>query len=66
MSNQDKRRLTEQDRELFLCALSEFRKTGSNSVICDVCKVPIRFTDAGNATKHECDCGKFNGTLRGL
>jgi hypothetical protein len=66
MTNSEKPRLTEQDRELFMRALTEYRKAGSTAVVCNVCGTAIRFVEVGSATRHECECGKFNGTLRGL
>lgn len=58
--------LTEADKALFLQALDDYRRTGMNSVKCDICHVPIRFKERGTALVHECDCGKFTGTLRGM
>ena len=66
MTYETKITLTNDDRNLFLDALEEFRKTGTNHIECDVCHAAIRFKDIGSATKHDCDCGKFSGSLRGL
>lgn len=66
MEKSQKIMLTKGDRDIFLKALEEFRENGRSNVSCDVCGAPIRFQDIGSATKHECDCGKFNGVLRGL
>lgn len=66
MKKMQKVTLTKADRDLFLRALEEFRTAGVNRVECDVCHAAIRFQDSGGATKHECDCGKFTGALRGL
>lgn len=58
--------LAEEDRKRFMAALEEYWRTGQTSVTCDKCGSLIRFHREGSATTHECDCGKFNGTLRGL
>jgi hypothetical protein len=58
--------LTRADRDLFLKALEDFGNNGLNKVECDICHAAIRFQKSGSATRHECDCGKFNGVLRGL
>ena len=36
------------------------------SVTCDKCHSVIRFRQEDATTWHDCDCGKFNGVLRGL
>lgn len=55
-----------EDRELFVKALEEYMRTGTNTVKCNKCGAVIRFEDHGSAILHDCDCGKFKGTLRGL
>lgn len=59
-------KLNENDRTRFIQALREYQQAGINSVCCNICNVSIRFHGKGSAIIHECDCGKFNGTLRGL
>ena len=66
MNNAVKQPLNEQDRHRFIEALDQYRRTGQSDVTCDNCGSVIRFQDVGSATKHECDCGKFTGVLRGL
>ena len=62
----ERRSLTQADREVFLLAWEEFGRTGTSSVRCDACQSTIEFVDLGTAWKHQCACGKFTGTLRGL
>ncbi len=62
----DKPKPTAQDLQLFMRAWNQFGSTGVNDVACDECGYLIRFEVIGSATRHECDCGKFTGTLRGL
>jgi len=66
MSMADKPKPTAQDLQLFMRALNELGCTGTNNVACDECGALIRFEVIGSVTRHECDCGKFTGTLRGL
>lgn len=48
-------------------ALECWAATGDVVERCDVCYSPIRFQAiTGSAATHECDCGKFTGSLRGL
>jgi hypothetical protein len=64
--NKVKPLVKEEDRKRFMAALEEYWQTGTTKVACDQCGSVIRFHQLGSATKHECDCGKFTGTLRGL
>lgn len=66
MNTAAKAPLNNEDRQRFMQALEEYRRNGSSTVTCDSCGSPIRFYEAGSATKHECTCGKFTGSLRGL
>ncbi len=59
-------KVNKDDRDRFMQALEARQRPGAAPVCCDVCETPIRFRDQGAATIHECDCGKFNGSLRGL
>lgn len=58
--------LSPEDKELFISAIDEFNKTGNSSVKCNVCHSVIRFERRDSAVVHYCDCGKFNGSLRGF
>ncbi len=62
------KKLTDQsDIKRFLRASEAYFSTGICSVKCDRCGLPIVFQKIGSqAWKHECSCGKYNGTLRGL
>lgn len=52
---------------IFLKAAEEFFANGTSNVICDACRGPIVFTRISESVvKHECRCGRYNGTLRGL
>ncbi|NHZ90471.1 hypothetical protein F2P45_15800 [Massilia sp. CCM 8733] len=50
----------------FVRALEEHHRTGANTISCDTCHAAIRFHERGTVLFHECDCGRFTGTLRGL
>jgi hypothetical protein len=65
-SDAAKKVLNAEDRAIFMQALESFWKMGESEVQCDVCSAPIRFERVGSAIRHSCDCGKFNGSLRGL
>lgn len=54
------------DRERFMAAMEEFARTGETSVTCDKCLSAIRFKPEESITRHDCDCGKFKGVLKGL
>ncbi|NHZ37109.1 hypothetical protein [Massilia rubra] len=55
-----------EDLEKFLRVLEEWHRTGANTISCDTCQAAIRLHERGTATVHECDCGRFTGSLRGL
>lgn len=57
---------TAQDLQLFMRALDQFGCTGTSCVSCDACGSLIRFEVIESVTRHECDCGKFTGVLRGF
>ncbi len=61
-----KKPLTPEDRKLFMEAMEEFNTRGTCSVKCNECQSTIKFEKRGSATVHECNCGKFSGSLRGL
>jgi len=55
------------DRERFMQALEEYFSKGTCSVTCDECGRSIGFRPLGATTwKHDCACGKYSATLRGL
>ena len=53
--------------ELFTIAMEQFFDTGDCTVMCDECHSLIQFKRLSDtAWDHCCQCGKFNGTLKGL
>lgn len=64
--NSKKKALSPEDKKLFIAAMDEFNTTGNSSVRCNECGSVIKFERRETAVLHECDCGKFSGTLRGL
>ena len=57
------------DVEIFLRAWEEHRRTGVSctSVLCPTCNTPICFTILNSSvTTHNCHCGRFAGSLKGL
>ena len=64
MSNDDARKA---NVDHFLLALDTWAANDRvASITCDQCSSIIRFRQEDATTWHECDCGKFNGVLRGL
>jgi hypothetical protein len=58
---------SEVDAQRLKLAWEEFGRTGVAAVRCDQCGQPIIFeTITDTAWRHQCLCGKFSGTLRGL
>ncbi len=55
-----------EDMKLFTTAMEKFHLTGICSVQCNVCHSVIKFEKKNTAILHKCDCGKFNGSLKGL
>ncbi|MGF1863894.1 hypothetical protein L4D15_01280 [Enterovibrio norvegicus] len=64
--NSKKQALSPEDKKLFVSAMDEFNVTGNCSVKCNQCNSVIRFERRETAILHECDCGKFTGSLRGF
>lgn len=64
--NSRKQALSLEDKKLFISAMDEFNTVGVCSVKCNECGSVIRFERCQTTIFHECDCGKFNGSLRGL
>ena len=53
--------------DLFVKAYEEFDQTGTNTICCNRCKTAIVFeVITPRYTVHSCECGKFNGSLKGL
>ena len=62
-----KPRLDEATEKTLMTAIERFMATGTCEVICDLCLSPIRFEKLSETVwNHHCECGKFNGSLRGL
>ena len=60
-------RLDEDSFNRMLAAFEQFFDTGTCSVLCDVCHSPITFEALSEtAWRHSCECGKYNGTAKGL
>ena len=66
-SNIAKPKRDDVDLAAFVRAVEEFELTGKTSLLCDRCKKPVIFDDTNpRCIFHSCECGKFNGTLKGL
>lgn len=64
--NSKKQTLSPEDKKLFIAAIDEFNTTKNSSIKCNECDSVIKFERRETAVLHECGCGKFNGTLKGL
>lgn len=66
--SQKHKKLTDpRDLERFIQASEEYFKNGTCSLDCDKCGHRIEFRELSpTAWEHNCRCGKFNGTIRGL
>jgi hypothetical protein len=70
MAKFDVKAMSEADKkvayERFLLAMDAWAKDGAASVTCDSCGAVIAFEQKGTATFHSCECGKFDGVMRGI
>jgi hypothetical protein len=58
-------KLDESSIQRFLQALERFEQTGECTVPCDRCGKAIQFRWNGPyAIEHDCECGKYSGTIR--
>lgn len=58
--------LTKRDKELFLAAWGNFERGETKEYKCASCGTLIFFERRGTSILHNCSCGKFKGSLRGL
>ncbi len=70
MNNDILEKLSQAEREsamtIFINALDEWAENGTSTVKCDSCEGAISFQRKGSACFHECNCGKYTGTMRGV
>lgn len=62
-----KRKPNQKDIDLLLKASEQFFAEGVCNLVCNECESLIKFRSLSDtAWEHWCECGKFNGTMRGL